>query len=101
MLINEIGDKKLKKPLEVTISKTYIAENEDLELFGEGNTEESAIEDIKEAFLDIYEDLIIDEEFTTGGEEYKKNFLAYVDEEELTPEEETYLIKKAIKKITS
>ena len=79
MLIHEIGDKPLKKPLEVTISKTYIAENEDLELFGEGNTEESAIADLKEAFLDIYETLIIDEEFTTGGEEYRKNFLAYVE----------------------
>ena len=79
MLINEIGDKPLKKPLEVTISKTYIAENEDLELFGEGNTEEEAVADLKEAFLDIYEDLIINEEFTTGGNEYKKNFFAYVD----------------------
>ena len=79
MLINEIGDKKLKKPLEVTISKTYIAENEDLELFGEGNTEEEAVADIKEAFLDIYEDLIIDEEFTESGDEYKKRFLSYVE----------------------
>ena len=80
MFINEIGDKRLRKPLEVAISKTYIAENEDLELYGEGNTEEEAVADLKEAFLDIYEDLlIIDEEFTKSGDEYKKRFLSYVD----------------------
>ena len=81
MLIDEIGDKKLKKPLEVTISKTYIAENEDLELFGEGNTEEEAVADLKEAFLDIYEDLTnTEKDFATGGEEWRKKLLAYVDE---------------------
>ena len=80
MFISEIGDRYLKKSLEITISKTYIAENEDLGLYGEGNTEESAIADLKEAFLDIYEDLlIIDEEFTKSGDEYKKKFLAYFD----------------------
>ena len=80
MFISEIGDKRLKKPLEITISKTYIAENEDLALYGEGNTEEEAVADIKEAFLDIYEDLTnVDEEFTEGGDEYKKNFLEYFD----------------------
>ena len=79
MLINEIGDKPLKKPLEVTISKTYIAENEDLELFGEGNTEEEAVKDLKLAFLDIYEDLTLNGGYTDSGEEYRKNFLAYVD----------------------
>ena len=30
MLINEIGDKKLKKPLEVTITKQYTATNEEI-----------------------------------------------------------------------
>jgi len=79
MKINEIGDKKLKKPLEITVCKQYIAECDELELFGEGNSEEEAVADLKEAFLDIYEDLIINEEFTTGGDEYKKRFLAYVD----------------------
>lgn len=79
MLINEIGDKKLKKPLEVEICKLFVATNDDLKLFGEGNTEEEAVADLKEAFLDIYEDLLIDEEFTESGDEYKKNFLAYVD----------------------
>ena len=99
MLINAIGDKKLKKPLEVTISKTYIAENEDLELYGEGNTEESAIEDLKEVLLDIRDDLLSDEGFD-NKDEYARKILDYFDEEELTPEEETFLIKKAIKKIT-
>ena len=79
MLINKIDDKPLKKPLEITISKTYIAENEDLELFGEGDTEEEAVADLKEAFLDIYETLMIDEEFTTGGEEYKERFFEYIE----------------------
>ena len=79
MLISEIKGKLLRKPLEITISKTYIAENEDLKLFGEGNTEEEAVADLKEAFLDIYEDLLINEEFTESGDEYKKKLLAYVE----------------------
>ena len=80
MLIDKIGGKPLRKPLEVTISKTYLAENEDLELFGEGNTEEEAVADLKEAFLDIYEDLSNpDEKFTESGDEYKKKLLAYIE----------------------
>ena len=76
MLINEIGDKKLKKPLEVKISKQYIAENEELEIFGQGDTEEEAVEDLKEVFMDIHEDLLTDDGFDNSGEHAKK-FLAY------------------------
>ena len=79
MFINEIGDKKLKKPIEITITKQYIAENDDLELFGEGNTEEEAVEDLKEAFLDIYEDLLTVDKYTDSGKEYRERFLAYFD----------------------
>ena len=77
MFINEIGGKPLKKPLEVTITKQYIAENDDLELFGEGNTEEEAVEDLKEALLDIYEDLLTVDKYTDSGKEYRDKFLAY------------------------
>ena len=79
MLINEVGGKRLLKPLEIEIQKSFIATNDDLVLFGEGNTEAEAIEDLKEAFLDIYEDLIIGEEFTESGDEYKKRFLSYIE----------------------
>jgi len=79
MFINEIQGKKLKKPLEVTITKQYIAENDDLELFGEGNTEEEAVADLKEAFSDIYEDLLTVDKYTDSGKEYRDKFLAYVE----------------------
>ena len=77
MFINEIQGKPLKKPLEVTICTQYIAENDDLELFGEGNTEEKAVADLKEALLDIYEDLLTVDKYTDSGKEYKDKFLAY------------------------
>ena len=77
MLINELFDKKLKKPFEVKIEKLYIVENEDLEIYGEGDTEEKAIEDFKYACLDLYENFLIDEPYTDGGDEYKDKFLAY------------------------
>jgi len=79
MFINEIPGKKLKKPLEVTISNQYIAENEELELFGQGDTEEEAVEDLKEVFLDMYENFLIDEPYTDSGDEYRKRFLAYFE----------------------
>ena len=79
MLINEIKGKPLKKPLEVTISKQYVAENEELELFGQGDTEEEAVEDLKEVFLDMYENFLIDEPYTNSGDEYRKRFLAYFE----------------------
>jgi len=78
MFINEIGDKKLKKPLEVKISKQYIAENEELELFGQGDTEEEAVEDIKSVLTDIYEDLLTDDGFD-NSDGYAKKFLAYFE----------------------
>jgi len=78
MFINEIGDKKLKKPLEVTITKQYIAENEELEIFGQGDTEEEAVEDLKSTLLDIYEDLLTDDG-PDNSYGYKKKFLAYFE----------------------
>ena len=77
MFINEIQGKPLKKPLEITICKQYIAENDDLELFGEGNTEEEAVADLKEALLDIYEDLLTVDKYTDSGKEYRDKILAY------------------------
>ena len=77
MFISEIQGKPLTKPLEVTITKQYIAENDDLELFGEGDTEEEAVEDLKETFLDIYEDLLTVDKYTDSGKEYKDKILAY------------------------
>jgi len=77
MLINEIEGKKLKKPFEVKIEKLYIVENEDLEIYGEGDTEEKALEDFKYACLDLYENFLIDEPYTDSGDEYRKRFLAY------------------------
>jgi len=78
MLINEIQGKKLSKPLEVKISKQYIAENEELEIFGQGDTEEEAVEDLKSTLLDIYEDLLTDDGFD-NSDEYAKKFLAYFE----------------------
>jgi len=78
MLINEIFGKKLKKPLEVKISKQYIAENEELEIFGQGDTEEEAVEDLKSVLIDIYEDLLTDDGFD-NSDEYAKKFLAYFE----------------------
>ena len=78
MFIDKIPGKKLKKPLEVTISTQYIAENEELEIFGQGDTEEEAVEDIKLVLLDIYEDLSTDDGFD-NSEEYAKKFLAYFE----------------------
>ena len=77
MFINEIDGRKLKKPLEVEISKSYIAENDELELFGQGDTEEEAVADLKEALLDIYEDLLITDKYTDSGKEYKDKLLSY------------------------
>ena len=76
MLINEILGKKLKKPLEVTISKQYIAENKELKISGQGDTEAEAIKDISSILLDIYEDFLTDDGFdnSTG---LAKKFLAY------------------------
>jgi len=78
MLINEIQGKKLKKPFEVKISKQYVAENKELEIFGQGDTEEEAVEDLKLTLLDIYEDLLTDNGFD-NSEEYAKKFLAYFE----------------------
>ena len=77
MFINEVGDKPLKKPLEIEICKSFVATNDDLELFGEGNTEEEAVADLKEAFLDIYEDLLTVDKYTDSGKEYRDKILAY------------------------
>ena len=78
MFIDEIQGKKLKKPFEVKISKQYIAENKELEIFGQGDTEEEAVEDLKLILLDIYEDLLTDDGFD-NRDEYAKKFLAYFE----------------------
>ena len=77
MLINEIKGKLLKKPLEVTVSKEYIAECEDLDLYGEGYTEEATIEDLKETFLEMHEGWTSDE--FEGCEEQEKKYREYLD----------------------
>jgi len=77
MLINEIEGKKLKKPIKVKISKYYIAESDDLNLYAEGITEEEAINDLKMTVLDILQDIKNDDEYTKGGKEWKDKFLAY------------------------
>ena len=78
MFINEIKDKKLKKPLEVEIQHTYVATNDDLSLYGEGSTEEEAIADLKEALLDIRDDLLSDEGFD-NKDEYARKILDYFE----------------------
>ena len=78
MLIEKIKGLKLKKPFEVKISKQYIAENEELEIFGQGDTEEEAVEDLKLILLDIYEDLLTDEGFD-NRDEYAKKILVYFE----------------------
>jgi hypothetical protein len=54
MFINEIEGKKLKKPLEVKVSINYIAEAEDYEFYGDGETEEEAVYDLKKAIEGMY-----------------------------------------------
>ena len=68
-LIYEINNKKLKKPIKVKITKYYTIENEDLNCYEEGATEREAIENFKNAVLDMYED-VKNEGFK--GEKYKK-----------------------------
>jgi len=77
MFINKIKSKELKKPIEVKIDKYYMIKNDDLNIYGHGDTKKEAIEDFKIALLDMYEDLLIHEKYTDKGKEYKKNFLAY------------------------
>jgi len=78
MFINEIKGKPLAKPLEITISKQCIAECEDLELYGEGDTEEEAIEYLKEVLLDIRDDLLSDEGFD-NRDIYARKILDYFE----------------------
>jgi predicted RNase H-like HicB family nuclease len=56
MFITEIKGKKLKKPLEVKVNKYYLAEIDNPSFYGEGDTEEEAIEYFKELMNDVYED---------------------------------------------
>jgi len=76
MLIDKINDKQLKKPLDVTVTKEYVAVCEDLELYGEGDTEEAAIEDLKEIFFDMYGAFTGSE--LEGCEEQEKKYLEYM-----------------------
>ena len=54
MLIYEINNKKLKKPIKVKITKYYTIENENI--YEEGSTKQEAIDKFKGAVLDMYED---------------------------------------------
>jgi hypothetical protein len=72
MLINEVFDKKLKKPLEVKIKHYYIVTNDNLDLYGKGDTEVEAIKDFKLALMDIYETLIIDKPYIKNLRSCKK-----------------------------
>jgi DNA phosphorothioation-dependent restriction protein DptG len=76
MFITEINGKKLKRPLEVTISKTYIAEIEDPEFYGDGCTEEEATKDLKETIIEIYEHVKKDpSRYTKFGKKWKDKVL--------------------------
>lgn len=71
MLINRINGKKLKKILEIKFKQYYIAEIEDPEFYGEGETKEEALEDLKEHILDVYQSFKDDEK----NVDYKKKIL--------------------------
>ena len=74
IFITEINGKRLKKPLEVKVSISYIAEVEDPEFFGDGETEEEAVEDLKSAIEGMYR-FFKEHEDEFGAEEQKKQIL--------------------------
>lgn len=74
MFITEINSKRLKKPLEVKVSKTYLAEVEDPEFYGDGDTEEEAIYDLKMAIEGVYR-FFKEHEDEFDDEEQKKKIL--------------------------
>ena len=81
MLIEKIKGLKLKKPIEVTITKLYTVKSDELTLYGKGATKKEAIENFKFAVVDIFEDFDMsnDGDYTNGGKEFKDKFLAYFD----------------------
>lgn len=81
MLIEKIKGLKLKKPIEIIITKLCTVECKDLNLYGSGATKKEAIENFKFDVVDMYEDFEMsnDEDYTDGGKEFKDKFLAYFE----------------------
>ena len=79
MLIEKIKGLKLKKPIEIIVTKLYTVECKDLNIHGSGATKKQAIEDFGFAVLDIHEDFEMDHNFTEKGKEFEERFLAYFD----------------------
>ena len=80
MLIEKIKSLKLKKPIEVTVTKLYTVECKDLNLHGLGVTKKIAIENFKFAVIDLYEDFEMSNNDTDSGKEYEEEFLQYFDQ---------------------
>ena len=79
MLIEKIKGLKLKKPIEVTITKLYTVKSDELTLYGKGTTKKEAIENFKFAVVDIHEDFDMSDNDTDSGREYEERFLSYFD----------------------
>ena len=79
MLIEKIKSLKLKKPIEIIVTKLYTVECSDLNIHGSGKTKAEAIKDFKFAVADIHEDFDIGHNDTDSGKEYEERFLSYFD----------------------
>ena len=79
MLIEKIKSLKLKKPIEIIVTKLYTVECSDLNIHGSGKTKAEAIKDFKASVIDIHEDFDIDHNSTEKGKEFEERFLAYFD----------------------
>ena len=79
MLIEKIKGLQLKKPIEVTVTKLYTIECNDLNIHGSGATKKEAIADFVFAVLDIYEDFQMSDNDTEKGKKYEEKFLSYFD----------------------
>ena len=79
MLIEKIKGLKLKKPIEVIVTKLYTVKSDELTLYGKGATKKEAIENFKYNVLDLYEDFEMSDNDTDSGREYEERFLSYFD----------------------